>query len=158
LTLCREVLLQAFSAVRFVVMAGLFPAIHVFLSADTHPKTYPTIASVITIRRRAPTAVASGSISHPVGVRPMGRQLGQLPDAIADHLTREAQFVELLQIEPELRAGVEPMASRSAVSAVTPRWPLMMAVIRFTGTSIWRETSAAEMPSSLSSSARCSPG
>src|SRR5262245_12011430 len=34
----------------------------------------------------------------------------------------------------------------------------MIAVMRFTGTSIWRASSAALIPSSLSSSARCSPG
>src|SRR5579859_1151191 len=33
-----------------------------------------------------------------------------------------------------------------------------MPVMRFTGTSIWRESSAAVMPSSRNSSARCSPG
>jgi hypothetical protein len=47
---------------------------------------------------------------------------------------------------------------RSAVSAVTPRSPFMISVIRLTGTSIWRANSAALIASSPSSSARCSPG
>jgi hypothetical protein len=45
-----------------------------------------------------------------VGVRPMARQRGQLVDTVADLLAREAQFVELLKVEPELRAGAEPVA------------------------------------------------
>jgi hypothetical protein len=44
------------------------------------------------------------------------------------------------------------------VSAVMLRCPLMIAVTRFTGTSIWRDSSAAEMASSRNSSARCAPG
>src|SRR4051812_28847433 len=38
------------------------------------------------------------------------RQRGQVFDAVADLLACETQFVELLQVEPELRAGAEPVA------------------------------------------------
>jgi len=38
------------------------------------------------------------------------------------------------------------------VSAVTPRWALIISVTRFSGTPIWRDNSAAEMPSSRNSS------
>jgi hypothetical protein len=57
----------------------------------------------------------------------MARQRGQLLDAVAHLLAREAQFVELLKVEPELRAGAEPVAkpqrgvSRYAALAVDDR-------------------------------------
>lgn len=49
-------------------------------------------------------------------------------------------------------------ARRSAVSPVIARCPFRMAVIRLVGTLSWRDSSAALIPSSFSSSARCSPG
>jgi hypothetical protein len=46
-----------------------------------------------------------------------------------------------------------PQGARGLLSAVTPRPPLRIAVIRFTGTSICRASSAADMPSSSNSTA-----
>src|SRR5580692_12778920 len=36
-------------------------------------------------------------------------QLGELVDALADFRARQAQLVERLQVQPELRTGPEPM-------------------------------------------------
>lgn len=49
-------------------------------------------------------------------------------------------------------------ARRSAVSAVTPRCPLRIAVIQFVGTSRALVSALADSPSSSSSSAKISPG
>ena len=68
------------------------------------------------------------------------------------------ELVELLEVEPELRAGAEKWANLSAVSPVIARLPLRISVIRFVGTLNCLASVLALMSSAFSSSARCSPG
>jgi len=53
------------------------------------------------------------------------REPGKLLHAFANFLPRHTQLIELLEVQPKLRADAKPVG-RSAVSAVMPRWPLMI--------------------------------
>src|SRR3954463_16475492 len=76
----------------------------------------------------------------------------------ADRVGRDTQIISRLQVEPELRAGLDQWPRRSAVSPVMARLPWMICEMRFGGTESCRDHSVGVTFNSFSSSARISPG
>lgn len=79
-------------------------------------------------------------------------------DLASDLIVREAEIVGRLQIEPELRAGLEPVSEAERRIAGNARLPWIISEMRFGGTAIWRDNSVGVKLSSFNSSARVSPG
>jgi len=60
------------------------------------------------------------------------REPGKLLHAFSNFLPRQTQLLELLEVQPKLRADAKPVAKTQR--GVILRWPLMIAVTRLTGT------------------------
>ena len=85
-------------------------------------------------------------------------QLRQGFDGFAGFLLGEPQVIEILQIEPKLRAGAEEVSETQSGVARNRARAIQICVMRLVGTPSFRASSAALISSASSSSAKCSPG